>query len=314
MKVRMSTNDTLNEAHADPMRPPLTTAASLSRRNLLLALSALPFAAAARPRAGNAGFAALERELHGELGVAVIDSATGRTLGHRQEQRFPMCSTFKTVLAAAVLARADEMPGLLDRRLPLPKDRFVDYSPITGKHIDEEMPVAQLCAAALQYSDNTASNTLLRELGGPAALTRYARALGDGRFRLDRWETELNSATPGDERDTTTPLAMARTLQKLLLLDGLPPARQGQLRDWMLGNTTGDTRIRAAVPAGWQVADKTGTGSYGSANDIAVIYPLGRAPIVLAIYTRQLARDADARSDIVARAAGIALRSIIPMS
>jgi beta-lactamase class A len=152
---------------------------------------------------------------------------------------------------------------------------------------------------------------LLRELGGPAELTRYARTLGDHDFRLDRWETELNAALPGDERDTTTPLTMARTLQKLLLLDGLPPARQDQLRNWMLGNTTGGSRIRAAVPAGWQVADKTGTGAYGSANDIAVIYPPDKAPIVLAIYTRQPAKDADPRSDIIVRAARIALDALI---
>lgn len=146
-------------------------------------------------------------------------------------------------------------------------------------------------------------------MGGPAGLTRYARALGDERFRLDRWETELNTAIPGDERDTTTPMAMARTLQKLLLLDGLPQAGQTLLREWMLGNTTGDTRIRAGVPDGWRVADKTGTGSYGSANDIAVIYPSGRAPIVLAIYTRQWEKDAKARNDIVAQVTRVALKA-----
>jgi beta-lactamase class A len=288
-------------------------APSRARRNLLLALASLPLAAIAKPMTGNADFAALERDLHGELGLAAIDSATGRTIGHRQDQRFPMCSTFKVALAAAILARADATSDLLDRRLPLPKDSFVDYSPITGKHIDGELSVAELCSAALQYSDNTAGNALLRVLGGPAELTRYMRSLGDAHFRLDRWETELNSAKPGDERDTTTPLAMARTLQKLLLLDGLSPTRQQQLRDWMLGNTTGAARIRSAVPTGWQVADKTGTGGYGSANDIAVIYPPGRAPIVMAIYTRQFANEAEARSDIVAQAAKIALGTILHM-
>jgi beta-lactamase class A len=286
---------------------------SPTRRNLVFALASLPFSLAAKPMTGHADFASLERELRGELGVAAIDSATGRTIGHRQDQRFPMCSTFKVVLAAAILKRADEMPDLLDRKLPLPKDRFVDYSPVTGKHVDGELSVAELCSAALQYSDNTAGNTLLRELGGPAELTRYARSLGDERFRLDRWETALNSATPGDERDTTTPWAMARTLQKLLLLDGLSPARRGQLFTWMLGNTTGSQRIRAAVPPGWQVADKTGTGDYGSANDIAVVYPPGRPPIMLAVYTRQPDKDADARSDIVVEAAKVALSTLLLM-
>ncbi|MGI4717684.1 MAG: class A beta-lactamase [Janthinobacterium lividum] len=292
------------------MNLPRIFSPSATRRRLVFALASLPFAAAARPTTANDDFAAAERELNGELGVAAIDTATGRSIGYRQDQRFPMCSTFKAVLAAAVLAREATEPGLLDRRLSLPKSVFVDWSPITGKHVDGELSVAELCAATLQYSDNTAGNMLLREVGGPAGLTRYARALGDERFRLDRWETELNAATPGDERDTTTPLAMARTLQKLLLQDGLPPAGRSRLRDWMLGNTTGEKRIRAAVPAGWQVADKTGTGSYGSASDVAVIYPAGRAPIVLAIYTRRAARDAEARNDIIVRAASIALGSI----
>lgn len=281
-----------------------------TRRSLLLALAALPFADALADPAPAPGFAALERELDGEIGVAAIDGASGRSVGHRQERRFPLCSTFKVVLAAALLARAGREPGLLDKRLRLPKKDFVSYSPVTGTHVDGEMSVAALCATALQYSDNTAGNALLREFGGPAELTRYARSLGDTRFRLDRWETALNSALPGDERDTTTPLAMAHTLRRLLLLDGLAPAGQARLLDWMLGNTTGGTRIRAGVPAGWRVADKTGTGDYGSANDVGVVYPPGRPPIVLAIYTRRPVKDAEARSDIVARAAAIALRAL----
>ena len=135
----------------------------MQRRHLVFALAALPLAAAAAPTAVTADFAALEAGLDGELGVAAIDTATGRTVGHRQDQRFPMCSTFKVVLAAAVLARAAREPGLLDRRLPLPKSVFVDWSPITGKHVDGDMSVAQLCAATLQYSDNNAGNVLLRE-------------------------------------------------------------------------------------------------------------------------------------------------------
>jgi beta-lactamase class A len=284
---------------------------SMKRRHLVLALGSLPFAAAAAPGSAqdDAGFAVLERELGGELGLAAIDTATGSTVGYRQDRRFPICSTFKVVLAAAILARDAVEPGLLDRRISLPKALFVDWSPVTGKHVDGELSVADLCAAALQHSDNTAGNMLLREVGGPAGLTRYARALGDDSFRLDRWETALNAAAPGDDRDTSTPLAMARTLRRLLLQDGLPAAGQGRLRDWMLGNTTGATRIRAAVPAGWQVADKTGTGAYGSASDIGVIYPPGRAPIVLAVYSRRLQQDADARSDIIAQAASIALKA-----
>ncbi|WP_036168728.1 class A beta-lactamase [Massilia sp. 9096] len=289
---------------------------STTRRHILLALAALPFDGAIAASVQNAvdtadgGFAALEREFGGELGVAAIDGASGRTIGYRQDRRFPMCSTFKTVLVAAILACAEREPGLLERQVALPKQVFVNYSPVTGKHAGGALSVAELCAAALQYSDNTAANALLREVNGPAALTRYARTLGDTDFRLDRWETELNSAIPGDPRDTTTPLAMARTLRTLLLGDGLAPDAQARLRAWMLGNTTGKDRIRAAAPAGWKVADKTGTGSYGSAGDIAVLFPPQRAPVVLAIYTRRAAKDAQGRSDIIARAARIALEGL----
>lgn len=283
---------------------------SLTRRSVLLTIASLPLVAAAGPTSAHAGFAALERDLQRELGIAAIDSATGRTVGHRQGQRFPLCSTFKTVLAAAILALAERKPGLLEKRLSLPKESFVSFSPVTGKHVGGALSVAELCGAALQYSDNTAGNALLRELGGPAELTRFVRALGDHSFRLTRWETELNSALPNDERDTTTPLAMAGTLRKLLLQDGLPPSAQCQLRDWMLGNTTGDRRIRAAVPTGWKVADKTGSGDYGCANDIAVIYPPEKAPVVLAIYTRQFAKDADARNDLIVQAARLALERL----
>jgi beta-lactamase class A len=141
-----------------------------------------------------------------------------------------------------------------------------------------------------------------KQMGGPAGLTAYARALGDDVFRLDRWETELNSAIPGDPRDTTSAVAMMRTLQKLTLGDGLPPPQRKILIDWMLGSTTGDTRIRAAVPSGWKVADKTGSGSYGTTNAIGVAWPPGGAPIVIAVFFTQPGKDADTRSDVVADA------------
>jgi beta-lactamase class A len=146
------------------------------------------------------------------------------------------------------------------------------------------MTVAALCAATLQYSDNAAANLLLKVLGGPAAVTAFARSIGDATFRLDRWEPELNSALPGDPRDTSTPSAMARSLRALLVDDALPPAQRTQLRDWLLGNTTGDKRIRAGVPAGWRVADKTGTGARGTVNDIGALWPPERQPVLLALF------------------------------
>ncbi|AVR96488.1 class A beta-lactamase [Pseudoduganella armeniaca] len=284
---------------------------SLTRRALLAAATAslLPSAFATRMPSP---FQRIEDRWGGRLGVAAIDTGNGAVVGHRQDERFPFCSTFKTVVAAAVLARSVTEPGFLDKRLRYTQADIKPHSPVSEKHVASGMTAAELCAATIQYSDNAAANILMRELGGPAAITAYARSLGDTTFRLDRWETELNSAIPGDQRDTTTPLAMARTLEKLLVGDGLPPAQRQQLKDWMVGNTTGDTRIRAGVVKGALVADKTGTsGSYGVANDIGVIYLPERAPIVLVVFTHGTDERAEAQSEPVAEATRVAVGQLL---
>jgi beta-lactamase class A len=281
------------------------------RRTLLLALAAAPLTHAAElldsppaatPLTPALLLARLEAESGGRLGVAALNTADGRQLLHRADERFPFCSTFKTMLSAAVLAKE---PSLLKKRVAYSKGDLVAYSPVTGKHVGKGMTVAALCEATIQYSDNAAANLLMKQIGGPAAVTAFARSIGDNEFRLDRMETELNTAVPGDPRDTTTPAAMAASLHKLVLGDGLAPAQRKQLKDWMLGNTTGDTRIRAGVPSNWQVADKTGTGEHGTTNDIAVLWPPGRAPIVLVAYLTQPGKDDKARSEIIAEAAKI---------
>lgn len=285
---------------------------SLKRRTLLAAAS-LPLVPslsfAGRPFAGRspAPLATLEKRWDRRLGVAAIDTGTGKVVGNRMDERFPFCSTFKTIVAAAVLARSVQEPGFLDKRLRYTQADIKPHSPVSEKHVADGMTTAALCAATIQYSDNAAANILMKELGGPAAITAYARGIGDETFRLDRWETELNTAIPGDERDTTTPLAMARTLQKLLVDDALPAAQRQQLKDWMVGNTTGDARIRAGVSKGTVVGDKTGTGAYGVANDIGVIWLPQRAPIVLAIFTHSTDKAAEANSEIIARATEIAI-------
>lgn len=164
------------------------------------------------------------------------------------------------------------------------------------------MTVAELCAAAIQYSDNTAANLLLNLIGGPPGLTRFARKQQDATFRLDRIETLLNTATPGDSRDTSTPMAMARLLQRLTLGEGLGEAQRAQLQAWLRGNTTGARRIRAGVPEGWAVADKTGTGAYASASDLGLVWPPGRAPWVIAIYSTRHEQDAAPREAVIAEA------------
>lgn len=283
---------------------------SPTRRALLLAALSTPLLGAwAKPKADAATDAQrrltqLEADSGARIGVYAIDTAGTRRIAHRGGERFPMCSTFKVLVAATVLKRPDAAE-FLQRRIAYDTADIVPNSPITQQHVGAGMTAAELCAATIQYSDNAAANVLMRELGGPAAITAFARSIGDDTFRLDRWETELNSAIPGDERDTTSPQAMANTLQRLVLGDALPASGRDQLKAWLLGNTTGGKRIRAGLPADWQVGDKTGAGSYGTVNDVAVIWPPGRAPIVLAVYVTQRKQDAESRSDLVAAAAKV---------
>lgn len=283
------------------------------RRRLLLSgaailpLLALPPALAGTPESlkAQAALEDLEKNLSGRLGLFALDTGNGRRLRFRAEERFPMCSTFKFMLAAATLARSVTEPGLLAKRIPFSAADLQSYAPVCTKHLGEAMSLEDLCAAAMEYSDNTAANLLIRELGGPAEITRFARSIGDPAFRLDRIEPELNSAIPGDERDTTTPEAMAASLRRLVLGEALPLTPRKRLEAWLLDNKTGAGRIRAGLPADWQVGDKTGTGAFGTANDIAVLWPPHRAPIVLTIYTTRTAEKAAPRNDLLAEATRI---------
>lgn len=249
------------------------------------------------------------------LGVYALDLENGVEVQHRSEERFPVCSTFKMILTSAILKQSVQDAGLMTRRISYAKEDLVTYSPVTEKHVKDGMTVEALCAAAMQYSDNTAANLLMKILGGPGAVMAFARSIGDTQFRLDRWETELNTALPGDPRDTSSPAAMGHSLQKLALGDGLPEAQRAKLVEWLQGNTTGDKRIRVAVPPDWKVGDKTGSGDYGTANDIAILWPPGRKPIVLAIYHTQKAADAKWKNEVIAAAARVVLEafSVLPV-
>ena len=230
-----------------------------------------PFAQAVR---------AAEAQGGGRLGVAVLDTETGRRFAWRSDERFPLTSTFKFVLAGAVLAEVDRDRERLDRRIAIAPSDLVEYAPVTGKRVGAEgLTVAELCEAAVVWSDNPAANLLLPLVGGPAGLTGFARRLGDDRFRLDRMETALNEAAPGDPRDTTTPQAMLGDLDRLLLGDVLSPASRVRLTDWLIACRTGDQKIRAGLPKDWRCGDKTGGGGYGTNNDIAILWPPGRRPI-----------------------------------
>lgn len=289
-----------------------------SRRRLLVAAGTAWLAARADatdpgdvPSVVERAFAAIEASSGGRLGVAASATAGRVPLpGWRAGERFPLCSTFKPLAVAAVLRRSEREPRLLGRRLAIDRSELVPHSPVTEPHAGGGMTVDRLCAAALQQSDNTSASLLLRLLGGSDAVTAFARSIGDREMRLDRSEPELNSASPGDPRDTTTPAAMAADLQTLLLDHALGAGPSGRLEAWMRGNATGDARIRARVPSGWPVADKTGSGDYGTTNDVALIRPPGRPPIVLAVYFTQAAQDAALRDDVIAAAARVVIDSL----
>jgi len=249
--------------------------------------------------------AELEKSSGGRLGVALINTADNSQIVYRGEERFPMCSTSKVMAASAVLKQSETNQTLLNKRVEIKKSDLVNYNPITEKHLDTGMTLGELGAAAIEYSDNTAMNKLIAELGGPAGVTKFARSIGDVTFRLDRTEPSLNTAIPGDKRDTTSPLAMAKSLQNLALGKALGEPQRAQLVEWLKGNTTGGESIRAGLPATWVVGDKTGSGDYGTTNDIAVIWPENHAPLVLVTYFTQPHQDAKARKDVLAAAAKI---------
>lgn len=289
------------------------------RRNLLILAAATPLLPGGARARANAfvdahGIArrlrALETTASARLGVVAIDTGNDARIRYRGDERFPMCSTSKVMAVAAILKRSETDHDLLDLPVGIEKTDLVNYNPITEKHLGGTMTIGALCAAALQYSDNAAMNKLLDRLGGPRAVTRFARSIGDGTFRLDRTEPTLNTAIPGDARDTTSPLAMARSLRELTLGHALGPAQRVQLIEWMKGNTTGGTSIRSGLPATWTIGDKTGSGDYGTTNDVAIVWPADRAPLILAVYVTQPRQDAASRRDILAGAARIAVTGL----
>lgn len=261
--------------------------------------------------AANASVADLEVRYGAQVGLFAVDTGTGRTVTHRADERFPFLSTFKTLAAAALLRSRPLDTGYFDRVVRFHEADLVANSPVTSAAVAEGMTLAQVAEAAITRSDNTAGNLLLREIGGPEGLTAFLRTLGDPTSRLDRWETELNTAIPGDERDTTTAAALAADYRAAALGDALGARERDQLVAWLKANTTGDKRIRAGLPAKWVAGDKTGTGAYGCANDVAIVWPEGgRAPVVIAILTRKSDADAEANNDLLAEVTKVAVNGL----
>jgi beta-lactamase class A len=245
---------------------------------------------------------------HGvRLGVSLLDLASAQRFSHRGDERFPMCSTFKLLLAAQVLARADRGEDRMDRRLVFGASDLVPWSPVTEKHLGAPgLSLAELCEATVTISDNAAANLLLAQVGGPEGFTAFVRTLGDEVTRLDRIEPELNESTPGDPRDTTTPDAMLASMRAVLLGEALSAGARRQLEDWLVATRTGDKRLRAGLPADWRVGDKTGTSGNGIANDIAIARVPGRGVLLVTAYLDAPALEPAGRDAILAEVGTIA--------
>ena len=274
-----------------------------TRRSVLAGLAALAAGPAGatssedRSKAANDRLAAIESGAGGRLGVAVIEAGRGLRLAHRADERFPMCSTFKLLASAAVLKRVDEGKESLDLTIAYGAADLLEYAPVTkAQASDGGMRLGDICAAAIDWSDNTAANLILSVIGGPNGFTQFARSLGDEKTRLDRNEPSLNTAIPGDPRDTTTPLAMARDIEAVLIGEVLTEASRRQLEAWLIADKVGDKRLRAGLPPSWGIGDKTGSGDHGTANTIGVIRPPGRAPLLAAVYLTEFDASMDARN------------------
>lgn len=260
----------------------------------------------ARAYDAKAKFEALEKAISGRLGVTIIDTGNGKRLSHRGDERFALLSTFKALAAGCVLAHVDRGEEKLDRRVMYTQADVLSYAPVAKLHVADGMTMAEICDAAVGVSDNTAGNLQLASFGGPAGLTAWLRSIGDPVTRLDRTETALNEARPGDLRDTTTPHAVAEALRKLLMGDALKPASRQQLIGWLVASKVGDARLRAGLPKDWRTGDKTGTNDVGCANDVAIAWPPGRAPLIIASYLDHAGGTAKERDAVQADVARIA--------
>ncbi|BBZ34241.1 class A beta-lactamase [Mycolicibacterium confluentis] len=274
----------------------------------------MPVAYAAPPAPADAALAALEQRYDALVGLFALDLDSGRSLARRDDDPFAMCSTFKTYAAGSVLQRAQRNELRLDQQVFVDPAELVANSPVTEANAGSSMTLAALCVAALQRSDNTAANLLLQTIGGPPAITEFARSIGDNRSRLDRWETELNSALPGDPRDTSSPRALGGGYRALLTGDVLDETHRAQLETWMRGNTTSEKSLRAGLPPGWTSADKTGAGDYGSTNAVGIAFAPDGRRLLLSVMTRSRSTNPDAPwlQPLIAEVTALAVTELMP--
>ncbi len=276
---------------------------------LLVIAPTLAFSNTIQVKSLQGRLAMLEMASNGRIGISATNTGNNTQLQYRAYERFATGCTSKVIGVAAILKKSMEDKSLLQQKITYTKNDLTNWNPITEKNMANGMTVAELSAAAISYSDNTAMNLLLQKLGGPQAMTAFARSINNKSFRQDHgWPEEALAGAPGDLNDSSTPADMENSLKQLAFGDVLAPAQREQLLTWLKDNTTGNARIRAGVPKGWAVGDKTGTGFYyGITNDIGIIWPPKCAPIVVAIYFKQNKKDAAKREDVIASATRILL-------
>jgi len=255
----------------------------------------------------------LEKRYQGRLGISAINTGNNQQINYHADEPFPFCSTGKVMAVSAILKQSEDDPALLHKKMLLTQSALTasGYAPITQRYLLSGMSIAGLCKAAIEYSDNAAMNLLIKQLGGTTAVTQFARSIGNRTFRLDRVEPQLNSAIPGDLRDTSTPESMAISLKKLVLGNMLTLPQRQQLKSWLIHNTTSNTRIHAGVPNAWIIGDKTGTGDYGTTNDIAVIWPSNCKLLVLAVYFTRYKQNAEPLDIVIASATRLVIQAFI---
>jgi beta-lactamase class A len=259
----------------------------MNRRDVLRSALALLASPALAQRAPITALTDYERDSGGHIGIYAKNLQTSAEVSWRAHERFVMCSSFKASLAACVLASVDRGQARMDEMIAYGPDDLMEWAPVAKQNLNKgAMSVADMCAAAVELSDNTCANALLARFGGPSGLTAFWRSIGDTVSRLDHNEPELNRTPPGDPRDTTTPAAMAGNLRTLILGEALSPTSREHLTGWMLGCRTGDNRLRAGLPKDWRVGDKTGNNGKDAFGDIAVTWPTRGEPVLICAYTR----------------------------
>jgi beta-lactamase class A len=253
----------------------------------------------------------IESHYHGRLGISAINTKTGETINYRGNERFPMCSTWKLIVVSAVLHKSMSKPNYLEKIIHYKNSDIVSgYSPYTKKNLKTGMTIIELCKAAI-FSDNTAANLLAKEIGGVQGLNRFSRSIDDKKFRLSRLEPYLNTAYPHDSRDTTTPKAMSKSIVELIFGNTLGKIQKKLLTTWLKDNPTGSHRISSGIPSNWVSGDKTGTCSYGTTNDIGIIYPSGSKPIILSVYFTQKNKNDTPKDSIIKKVTKLIVKDIL---